>query len=494
MTLRDLLTKLPNAKVAGSLDTAISGICCDSRQAREGALFAALKGVEADGHAFIPSAIEQGASAILAETPAEGNTPWVQVEDARAALSAMSDVFHDRPSLKLKVAGVTGTNGKTTTAFLLHHIFTTAYHRAGLIGTVHYEIAGRVEPATHTTPESIELQRILAEMVDEDCRAGVMEVSSHALLQSRVDDVEFDAVIFTNLTRDHLDYHGDIESYFKAKKKLFELAARQMEKTSPALVINTDDPYGAKLAEEFRNSDRVVTFGMNLRADFRVTDFQFTSAGTQFTLEMKGRSLRVRLPLIGRFNIYNAIGALAAASSMGVQMRQAVKCLADVPQVPGRMESVGEGTPYRVFVDYAHTPDALANALQTVRELSPRRLICVFGCGGNRDVPKRALMGAAADELADFTIITSDNPRKEDPMAIIKDVEKGFKKGSYTVVEDREEAIREAIAMTTFKDIVLIAGKGHEAEQKFADRTIPFDDRRVARFAINDRQREEGQK
>ncbi len=491
MTLREILTKLPKAKVSGSEETEITGLCCDSRKAGTGSLFAALRGVEADGHDFIDAAVGNGASAILAESPATGNTPWIEVSDSRAALSAMADVFHGRPSLQMKVTGVTGTNGKTTVAFLLQHILKTAFHLSGLIGTVHYEIADRIEPATHTTPESLELQRVLAEMVDAGCRSAVMEVSSHALLQKRVNDVEFDAAIFTNLSRDHLDYHGDLESYFEAKRMLFEIAARQMEKTRPALVINTDDSHGEKLAKEFAGDGNVITYGMNLHADFRVTDFQFNSEGAQFTLELKERSMRVRLPLIGRFNIYNAVAALAAADGMGVQLRQAVRCLAEAPQVPGRMENVGAGTPFRIFVDYAHTPDALANALKTVRELTPRRIICVFGCGGNRDVPKRAQMGSAADELADFTIITSDNPRKEDPLAIIKDVEKGFRGKAYKVIEDREEAIFEAVSVTTPKDIVLIAGKGHEAEQEFADGKVPFDDRRMARFALNDKSREE---
>ncbi|MEM9481944.1 MAG: UDP-N-acetylmuramoyl-L-alanyl-D-glutamate--2,6-diaminopimelate ligase [Verrucomicrobiota bacterium] len=491
MILADILTKLPNAKISGSTETEISSLCCDSRQAGTGALFAALRGVEVDGHSFIDSAVESGAATILAEEAARGNTPWVEVEDARAALSAIADIFHDRPSLKLKVAGVTGTNGKTTVAFLLQHILKTAFLRSGLVGTVHYEIGERIEKATHTTPESIDLQRLLAGMVDEGCRSVVMEVSSHALLQKRVNDVEFDVAIFTNLSRDHLDYHGSIEAYFEAKKTLFALAARQLEKTSPTLVINTDDPFGEKLAREFANDANVVGYGMNTRADFRVADFGFSQKGTEFSLEAKGRSMKVRVPLIGKFNIYNAVAAIAAADAMGIQLRQVIRCLEEIPQVPGRMESVADNARYMVFVDYAHTPDALENALKTVREMMPRRIYCVFGCGGNRDIPKRKLMGQVASKLADHSFITSDNPRKEDPMTIISDVETGFDAQNYEVVEDRKEAIFKAVSVLKPGDMLLIAGKGHEAEQKFADRTIPFDDRQIAQFAIRDRRVDE---
>ncbi|MEM0896700.1 MAG: UDP-N-acetylmuramoyl-L-alanyl-D-glutamate--2,6-diaminopimelate ligase [Verrucomicrobiota bacterium] len=489
--MADILTKLPDAKISGSTDSEISSLCCDSREVEQGSLFAALRGLEVDGHSFIDAAVDKGAAAIVAEEAARGNTPWVEVGDARAALSAIADIFHDRPSLKMKVAGVTGTNGKTTVTFLLQHILKTAFFRSGSIGTVHYEIGDRIEPATHTTPESLELQRLLEAMVDEGCRSVVMEVSSHALLQKRVNDVEFDVAIFTNLSRDHLDYHGSMGAYFEAKRTLFSMVARQQEKTSPFFVINTDDPFGEKLAREFADSVNVIGYGMNSRADFRVTDFGFSQKGTEFTLEAKGRSMKVRVPLIGKFNIYNALAAIAAADCMGIQLRQVLRCLDEIPQVPGRMESVADNARYMVFVDYAHTPDALENALKTVREMMPRRVYCVFGCGGNRDVPKRKLMGQVASKLADHTFITSDNPRKEDPMNIIEDVKTGFDSANYEVVEDRQEAIFKAVSVLKPGDMLLVAGKGHEAEQKFSDRTIPFDDRQIARFAIRDRRLEE---
>lgn len=269
------------------------------------------------------------------------------------------------------------------------------------------------------------------------------------------------------------------------------MVARQQEKTSPFFVINTDDPFGEKLAREFADSVNVIGYGMNSRADFRVTDFGFSQKGTEFTLEAKGRSMKVRVPLIGKFNIYNALAAIAAADCMGIQLRQVLRCLDEIPQVPGRMESVADNARYMVFVDYAHTPDALENALKTVREMMPRRVYCVFGCGGNRDVPKRKLMGQVASKLADHTFITSDNPRKEDPMNIIEDVKTGFDSANYEVVEDRQEAIFKAVSVLKPGDMLLVAGKGHEAEQKFSDRTIPFDDRQIARFAIRDRRLEE---
>ena len=488
MQLEMLLADVKDAKMSGSKEADITAICYDSRKAEPGALFVAVRGNAADGHDFIDGALEKGASAVLAEQPApEGvSVPWVQVSDSRRAMSQLAASYWGKPSLKMKLAGVTGTNGKTTTGFLLHHLLKTAWHRAGLIGTVHYDLGDEEIEASHTTPESIELQGVLAEMAARACRGAVMEVSSHALEQKRPADVEFDAGIFTNLTRDHLDYHGTMENYFDAKRELFVQMAEQPHKRQAVAVINIDDEYGRRLAKEFASRLEVVTYGCGIHADFRAVDIRFDFNGAQFQLDAKGRSALVRLPLIGRFNVYNALAALAAGSALGINLRESISSIANSPQIPGRLESVADQQAFRVFVDYAHTPDALENAINTVRELDPRRLITVFGCGGNRDVPKRAQMGKVADRLSDFSVITSDNPRGEDPRVIIDGIVEGFSSDRYKIEEDRRAAIADALGLAQKGDIVLIAGKGHEATQTFADQTVEFDDRVVARQCLND--------
>jgi UDP-N-acetylmuramoyl-L-alanyl-D-glutamate--2,6-diaminopimelate ligase len=405
------------------------------------------------------------------------------VDDSRVALAAAAALWHQRPSEKLRVAGVTGTNGKTTTTFLLHALIEKARHRAGMLGTVHYDLGDTIEPATHTTPESLEIQGLLARMRDADCRGVAMEVSSHALSQHRVDSVAFDAAIFTNLTQDHLDYHRTMEAYFESKASLGELLCRQTKK-KPVFVINKDDGYGQRLIRRFRDRLPLITYGMSVGSDFRATRIAADRNGTRFELEAKGRTFLVRLPLIGRYNVYNAMAALAATKAMGLNLRESVRHLETIPQIPGRLEAIHHRGGFQVYVDYAHTPDALENVLQILRDLSPRRLICVFGCGGNRDRGKRALMGQAAERFSDYAVLTSDNPRTESPAAILEDITKGFRGQAYQIVEDRAKAIREALSLAQEGDIVLIAGKGHEAEQQFADHTIAFDDRDEAYKAL----------
>jgi UDP-N-acetylmuramoyl-L-alanyl-D-glutamate--2,6-diaminopimelate ligase len=489
MTLNQLLKSIRYLKLTGSAETEINSIQYDSRKVEPGAIFVALKGIEADGHHFIDAAIENGASVIVAEVDAPNGceVTWITCRDTRSTMSRLAAAFHNFPSQKasLKVAGVTGTNGKTTTAFILYHLLTATLRRCGMLGTVRYEIAGEVIEATHTTPESLDLQCLLAQMVEADCRGVVMEVSSHGLQQKRTEDVEFDVGIFTNLTRDHLDYHKTMQAYYEAKKILFDQIQRQERKGK--IVINKDDEYGRRLLQQFSEA---ISYGVSVGCDFKASDLRSGFDGSTFQLEAKGRNFLVRMPLIGRFNMYNALGALAACSAIGLNFREAVQNLATLPQVPGRLESVGTQTSFKVFVDYAHTPDALANALRTVRELSPKRIVTVFGCGGNRDIPKRAQMGAIAAELSDRTIITSDNPRKESPLEIIRGIEQGFRArpDSYAVVEDRRKAISEAIALAEAGDIILIAGKGHETTQTFADRTIEFDDRVIAKIELEKRQ------
>jgi UDP-N-acetylmuramoyl-L-alanyl-D-glutamate--2,6-diaminopimelate ligase len=486
MQLKTLVAAISPRQIIGPLDRVVESVAYDSRRVQRDGLFVALRGEKSDGHQFIEQAIEKGASVIVTEHEVEhAHATCVVVENTRQALADLGAAFYDRPARRLKLAAVTGTNGKTTTTFLLKHIFEKAGLRCGLIGTVRYEIGERVLPAVRTTPESLDVQELLAQMVNAGCKAAAMEVSSHAIAQDRVRGLEWDVAVFTNLTQDHLDFHGTMENYFEAKTKLFTGLAEQQAKTKAPAIVNIDDRYGAQLADRLQKLTPVITYGMSPRADFRASNYHAEFAGTSYQLDARGKSYLVRVPLIGRFNVANSMAALAAASSIGLSLRDAILSLSRSPQVPGRLEAVPAKRQFQVFVDYAHSDDALLNVLKTLRELSPRRLILVFGCGGDRDKQKRPLMGRVADQNADFSIITSDNPRKEDPDAIIADAEKGFRSGNYEKIPDRAKAIARAIELAQPRDIVLIAGKGHEAYQEFSDHTIPFDDIQVARQALD---------
>ena len=488
MQLKTLAAAIASRQVNGPLDRTVEGIAYDSRRVQRNFVFVALRGEKSDGHQFIDQAIERGASVLVTENEVpQTRATCIVVENARNALADLSAVFYGRPARRLKMAAVTGTNGKTTTSFLLKHVCERARLRCGLIGTVRYEIGDRVLPAVRTTPESLDLQDLLSQMVNAGCKATAMEVSSHAIAQGRIRGLEWDVAVFTNLTQDHLDFHRTMEDYFEAKAKLFRDLAGQEIKKNPTAVINIDDPYGARLIGRLDRQVSVITYGMGARADFRASNYHGEFSGTSYQLDAKGKSYLVRLPLIGRFNVSNSLAALAAASSLGINLREAIVSLSKSPQVPGRLEAVPAKRQFQVFVDYAHSDDALLNVLKTLRELSPRRLLVVFGCGGDRDRKKRPLMGRVVDENADFGIITSDNPRKEDPDAIIAEVEKGFRSDRYEKITDRATAIARAIELARPRDIVLIAGKGHEAYQEFADHTIPFDDLQLARKAVEDR-------
>ena len=485
MQLKTLLAAIPVREIIGPVDRAVESIAYDSRRVQRNGLFVALRGEKSDGHDFIGQAIEKGAAVIVAER-AERNSraTCVVVENTRTAVADLAARFYNFPGRKLKLAGVTGTNGKTTTTFLIKHICDKAGLRSGLLGTVRYEIGERVLPAARTTPESLDLQELLAQIRDAGCKAAALEVSSHALAQERTRNLEFDVAVFTNLTQDHLDFHGTMENYFGAKAKFFEQLPQQEKKKKPVAVINIDDRYGRKLIEKIDNKVSVVTFGTGIKADFRASKYRMEFGGTSYQLDAGGKSYLVRVPLIGRFNVANSVAALAAANALGIGLREAVLSLGKSPQVPGRLEMVPAKRQFQVFVDYAHTPDALLNALKTLRELEPRRLIVVFGCGGNRDRKKRPLMGAVADQNADHAIVTSDNPRSEDPDKIISEIEKGFRGNHFEKITDRTQAISRAIEIARSRDIVLIAGKGHENYQEFANHTVPFEDIQVARRAV----------
>jgi len=464
----------------------ITGIAYDSRKVKPDHIFVAMKGERSDGNIYVDQAIAAGATAIVtSENLAYPRVTTIVVDQPRAALADLSCAFYRYPAKRLKMAAITGTNGKTTTAFLIKHLCESAQLRSGLFGTVRYEIGDRVIPASRTTPESLDLQEMLSKVQAEGGRAAVLEASSHALVQERLRGIEFDVGVFTNLTQDHLDFHQTMEAYFAAKSLLFMSLLNNQRKEGKA-VVNSDDRYGVRLIERFGKELSLKSYGMGVRADFRASNVKIDFTGTTYQLDANGRSYLVRLPLIGRFNVYNSLAALAAASALGIDLRAAVKAMADAPAVPGRLQPVPSKRQFRVFVDYAHTDDALLNVMRTLRELAPNRLIVVFGCGGSRDRAKRPLMAAAVEKEADFAIVTSDNPRREEPEAIIEDIKKGFRGNNYEVIVDRKEAIHRAIALAKPRDIVLLAGKGHENYQEFADHTVPFDDVEIARRAIEE--------
>jgi UDP-N-acetylmuramoyl-L-alanyl-D-glutamate--2,6-diaminopimelate ligase len=469
----------------GSRSVEIEGVTCDSRKVRPGFLFAAIPGHDHDGARFAREAVQRGASVILAEAalpPADDpeSGAFVQVDHVRLAFARAARRFHGDPAARLLTIGVTGTNGKTTVAWLLREILRDAGRRPGLLGTIHHEFGSRRIPAARTTPDAGEIQALLAEMEGAGCGSVVMEVSSHALDQHRVEGIDFDAAVFTNLTRDHLDYHLTMERYFEAKARLFAGLGAQ---SKPAVaVIPRDEAWGRLLIGRTNPKVRIVTYGWEEPADVQARSVALGPAGSAFTLSGGGASRPVTLQLMGRFNVLNALAALACAGSLGLDLDQAAESVARVVSVPGRLERIENDRGIQIFVDYAHTDDALVNVLATLREVAAGRLIVVFGCGGERDRGKRPRMGAAAGEGADYSIITSDNPRREDPGHIIEHIAAGFPAGaSFEKIVDRREAIRRALAVAGPADTLLIAGKGHESVQEFRDVVAPFDDRQVVR-------------
>jgi UDP-N-acetylmuramoyl-L-alanyl-D-glutamate--2,6-diaminopimelate ligase len=493
-------TLAPDARAvvgrAAVKDQLVVGVVHDSRAVARGAVFVAIPGRRADGAQFAAQAVERGAIAVVAETPApEGiSVPWLRTTDARLALAELSSMFYERPSEVLTVVGVTGTNGKTTTTYLLASVFDAAGLPCGRIGTVTVRTgpdSHDERDASHTTPESSDLQRLLREMADRGCRACAMEVSSHALVLHRVAHLRFSAAIFTNLTRDHLDFHGDMASYFEAKRRLFEL----LPAGAPA-IVNVDDPKGIELA---RSLPRVLTYAIDRPADVRPLSVHSSFEGLAFEVETPRGRLAIRSPLVGRPNVYNILGVVGAAIGLDLPNEAIETGLSRLERVPGRFQLVsGQADDVRVIVDYAHTDDALKNLLETSRPLTHGRLITVFGCGGDRDRTKRPLMGAVASRLSDLVVLTSDNPRSEDPDRIIDEIKLGITppddpgapKRVTTPVQtfaDRRVAIDNAVRAARPGDLVLIAGKGHEKYQVIGSRTLPFDDVEVARAALGQR-------
>ena len=460
MDLTELLNPLAPAQVIGEAAVEIADLAYDARAVQPGALFFCVPGGTTDGHEFADQAVEAGAAALVVERPVSARVPQIVVADTRTAMAFAAVEFFGRPTDELEVAAVTGTNGKTTTTFLLHAILGAAGRKPGLLGTIESRVGDERRAAIRTTPEAIDLQRTFREMLDAGNRSVALEATSHGSVQKRLLGARLCVLVFTNLSQDHLDFHGTMEAYYQAKKALFTGELAEM----PAAAVNVADPYGRRLADELRGlGGTLLTFGHDD--------------------ELQPGALGIKTPLRGRFNVENMLGAIAAGRLLGIDDDTIIRGIESLPGVPGRFEAVDEGQPFTVLVDYAHTPEALENVLRAAQDLDSGRVICVFGCGGDRDRGKRPVMGRIAGELADLAIVTSDNPRSEDPRAIIDEILAGAE-GELEVEADRRDAIARAVEEAESGDVVLIAGKGHEQGQQFRDRTVPFDDREVVREAL----------
>ncbi|HEY1660547.1 MAG TPA: UDP-N-acetylmuramoyl-L-alanyl-D-glutamate--2,6-diaminopimelate ligase [Candidatus Sulfotelmatobacter sp.] len=487
MTFQSLLDGAEVLAQSGNPD--VSSVEYDSRRVKSGSLFVAMRGESSDGNRFIDQAIRAGAAAVVTDSAGEkprGEVGWAVVSQGRRALAKISANFYKKPAERIAIAGITGTNGKSTTAFLVESIFAAAKRKSALIGTIEYHVAGKVLPAPHTTPEALELNRILSEALGNGATDAVMEVSSHALAQERVYGIPFDVAVFTNLTRDHLDYHNTMEEYFASKRILFEGCGTDAPR---ATVVNVDDQYGVQLAEFTRKHSSVnLKYGWS-RGDLHAEKVEITTRGTKFDLVMPEGKIAVFSTLIGRVNVYNILAAAGACYARGCSSEAIAAGIDNLACVPGRFERIDCGQPFTVVVDYAHTDDALRNLTALARELvstAKGRVLTVFGCGGDRDRKKRPLMGEAAGRGSDFVVLTSDNPRREDPLSIINDAVVGLQRTGvkYSVEPDRRKAVSVAIAEARPGDIVLISGKGHEKVQITLAGAVPFDDVEVAREAL----------
>ncbi|WP_400163192.1 UDP-N-acetylmuramoyl-L-alanyl-D-glutamate--2,6-diaminopimelate ligase [Brevibacillus sp. TJ4] len=487
MLLRDLLSPLLAKKVHGDDNIEITGITADSRQVKPGYLFICLTGFTVDGHTFASQAVERGAVAVLAQRDLAVGATLITVADTRRAMAILADRFYGSPTREVKVIGVTGTNGKTTTTHLIDKIFRDQNKMTGLIGTIHMRIGDVSEEVKNTTPDVIDLQKSFRRMCDCHTEYAIIEVSSHALEQGRVRGCDIHTAVFTNLTQDHLDYHQTMDNYRNAKALLFSQLGNHYEwDRMKTAVLNADDE-ASKLYERVTPA-RVLTYGIEQQADVRARDIAITSKGTSFTVDSFAGTLPFHLKLVGKFNVYNALAATAAALAEGVPLADIKASLEAVPGVNGRFESVDAGQPFSVLVDYSHTPDSLENALLTVREFAKGRVFCIVGCGGDRDRGKRPIMAQIATKYADWTVLTSDNPRSEDPQAIIDDMIAGLagvEAERYVAEPDRREAIFQAVQRANSEDVILIAGKGHETYQIIGSQVLPFDDREVAKEAIS---------
>lgn len=488
MELKRMLVGLEGLKVKGNLETEIVGLESNSKLVKKGYLFIAIKGFSTDGHKFVESAIENGATAVMVEEGCDLKTlkipedvTIIMAKDTREALAICSSNFYGNPSRKFKLIGVTGTKGKTTTTFMIKEILEKAGKKVGLVGTIATYINGKkIKDSNRTTPESLELQRDFAQMVDEGVEVVVMEVSSQSLKLHRVDGCEFDIVLFTNFSEDHIspNEHPDMEDYFQSKLKLFHMC-----KTG---IVNTDDLHGAKIPAMFPESN-ITTYGIDNYANVLAKDITITNSYVDFKVKITDRNERVKTCIPGRFSVYNSLAAICVAQKFGILPEVVKEALLEV-RVPGRSEMVDNKLEVPIMIDYAHSPESLQNILQAVKSYTRGKVISVFGCGGDRDSGKRPIMGEISGKIADFTFITSDNPRTEDPTKIVEQIEEGMKKtkGKYTVIVDRTEAIKEAIKMATKRDIIVLAGKGHEPYQEINGEKYPFDERIIVKELIDE--------
>lgn len=480
MKLTDLLSGINYTVAVGNDNMEVKKLEHDSREVKKGDVFFCIEGYATDGHKYAAAAIKNGASVIVAQKKVddiEGCTV-IMVEDTRKALALAASNYYDHPEKKLKMIGITGTKGKTTSTYIMKSILENAGYKVGIIGTIANYIGDKKIPSHRTTPESLELQGLLKDMVDAGMDYCVMEVSSHSLYLNRVYGIEYSEAVFTNLTQDHLDFHKTFENYYNAKLILF--------KNTKNSIINIDNEYGKRLFKDAEGNK--ITYGIEKEADIEAKDINMHSRGVEFNILYKGQKKEVSLNLPGMYNVENAIGSAAACLNEGISLDVVVKGLNKMEFVPGRCETVGKkyNLDFEIIIDYAHSPDSLENILKCVKEFTKGRLISVFGCGGDRDKTKRPIMGRIGSDLSDFAVITSDNPRSEEPMSIINDVVSGIEKENYFVIENRKDAIKEAIKMAKKDDVIVIAGKGHEDYQILKDKTIHFDEREVIAEIIDE--------
>ncbi|RDZ11969.1 UDP-N-acetylmuramoyl-L-alanyl-D-glutamate--2,6-diaminopimelate ligase [Priestia megaterium] len=486
MDLRELLTHLHDFVQLPEQNIDITSIEMDSREVKPGALFICIDGYTVDGHSFAQMAVEKGAVAILAEKPVDVEVPVVRVKSTKRAMAVLADAFYNQPTQKMHLIGVTGTNGKTTITHLIEHIFKSQHKKTGLIGTIEIRIGDTSYNVKNTTPESLTLQKTFHQMVEENVEVAMMEVSSHALDLGRVHGCDFDVAVFSNLTQDHLDYHHTMEDYRRAKGLLFAQLGNAYNHNRPKFaVLNADD---AATEEYIKNTAAtVITYGIDRESDIRATNIQITNSGTTFDLTTSTETVRVEMKLIGKFSVYNVLAATAACLVSGIPLSVIVEEIKVLEGVSGRFEVVDAEQDFTVIVDYAHTPDSLENVLKTVKEFAKRNIYVIVGCGGDRDRTKRPIMARIAAEYSTQAILTSDNPRSEDPLAILKDMEEGLDTDNYVTIADRAEAIRYAVEAAHAGDVIVIAGKGHETYQIIGKKVFDFDDREVARKMIEER-------
>lgn len=483
MKLKRLLKNVPTVQIKGSKEITITGICSNSKLVGPGNLFIAKKGKSDDGARYIPEAVKGGAVAIVTDIydPSFKNIVQIIYPNVAQLESALAAAYYQHPSNDLFMVGITGTNGKTTTSFLIKYLLDQFHGPCGLIGTIEYIMGSQRHQASRTTPDVISNHKMLREMINQGCQSAVMEVTSHALDQGRVDHIDFDVAIFSNLSLDHLDYHGTMEEYCLAKNRLFRTLGEQQSKKNDAkmAILNSDSPWMSRMIDGNRTLQ--MTYGIDSPCDLRASAIRLGRHGTEAALTYQGKTLPCQWPLIGRFNVYNCLSAIGVALFKGLHLEEIIDKMLALPAVRGRLQPVMNELGLKIYVDFAHSDDALLNVLQTLNELKTDRIITVFGCGGDRDRSKRPKMAAVSEQYSDMTIVTLDNPRSEDPESICQEIIKGFRrKDAYLVELDRRSAIKRAIEMATEKDIILIAGKGHEAYQIFAHKTVEFDDCKVA--------------